>query len=111
MIILVGQQVQASPPYFGLWTGDPTAFTFQWQDSLDGVSLHGDISGETRSDYIATSGEIGRYLRVEVIGSNAGGDSDPAYSDWFGPVGETVEPEPTPYHFPEPRRRSRATSW
>lgn len=96
MSVVVGEQIQASPPYFGLWTGNPTAFSFQWQDSLNGTTLNGDVSGETRSDYIVASGEEGRWLRVAVTASNAAGSSEVAYSAWYGPVGTVVSTPPVP---------------
>ncbi len=89
MSVEVGTQVQAST---GVWLGVPTGYVYQWQDSLDGTNLNGNITGETRSDYIAGVGEVGRWVRVEVIASNLIGDSSPVYSDWLGPVVSTAVP-------------------
>lgn len=85
MSIVVGEQIQAE---FGLWPwdGNPTGLSYQWQDSLDGVSLNADVTGETHSDLIVDDAEVGRWLRVGVVASNGGGDGTVAYSAWYGPV-------------------------
>ncbi len=83
MTVSVGEQIQAGT---GQWDGNPTGYSYQWQDSLNGTVLNADIAGETRSDLIVSSDELGRWLRAEVFASNAGGFSDAAYSSWYGPV-------------------------
>ncbi len=85
MTVYVGGQIQASA---GSWQGSPTSYAFQWQDSTDGAALNADVSGATRSDYIVDVTELGLWLRARVVATNAGGDSDPVYSAWVGPVGE-----------------------
>lgn len=89
MSIYVGQQLQA---LVGDWDNDPTSFTYQWQDSADydpdnpGAATWDDITGETRSDVIIALGEVGKYLRVQVVGTNAAGSSSVQNSGAVGPV-------------------------
>jgi hypothetical protein len=82
MSVVVGEQIQAGT---GDWTGNPTAYTYQWQWSADGVTSDGDLAGETRSDHIVDGSDVGLYLRVAVTATNAGG-SALSYSAWVGPV-------------------------
>lgn len=52
--------------------GDPaTTFRYQWQiaDDASGTGLH-DISGATALTYTLNAGDIGKYLRVQVFGSD-----------------------------------------
>ncbi len=91
MTLRVGDQIQTSPPFFGEWNPAPTGYTFQWQDSTNGTTLNGNLSGETRSDYIVADDETGMWIRVQVTAFNAVGSSDPAVSGWVGPVEEALE--------------------
>ncbi len=84
MSVFVGEQIQAST---GTWTGAPTSFAYQWQDSLDGAALQGNITGATRSDYITVGGDEGHWVRVAVTPSNVAGTGTVSYSDWYGPIG------------------------
>lgn len=85
MTVHVGNQIQAE---FGVWAWDnnPTAISYQWQDSLNGTTVNGTISGAVRSDYIAVGGDVGHWVRCMEIASNAGGNSAPAYTAWVGPI-------------------------
>lgn len=63
--------------------GDPaTSFTYQWQiaDDAGGTGLR-DITGATTANYSVTAADIGKYIRVKVIGSD-GVASTPAYSSY-----------------------------
>jgi len=68
----------------GTWTGTPT-FTYQWERSDNGSSGWTSISGATSATYTAAAGDVGKYLRVKVTGSNTGG-SAVVYSVSRGPV-------------------------
>ncbi len=70
--VYIGEQIASDTPFFGDWTSPITSYTFQWQDSLDGVTLNGDVAGATSADYVAEAGEDGRWLRVEVTGATTG---------------------------------------
>src|SRR5437868_14604286 len=59
----------------GTWTNSPTSFTYQWQRcGSAGVSC-GDITGATSRTYAATSGDVGRTLRVGVTAVNWDGSA------------------------------------
>lgn len=62
----------------GTWTHSPTGYAYQWQ--VDPGTGWEDVPGETASTFEVDA--AGEY-RVEVVASNAAGDSDPAYSDPF----------------------------
>lgn len=88
MTIVIGNQVQAGE---GSWTGSPTSYTYQWQQSANGSTSWTNISGETRSDYIIVIAQSGKYLRCAVTATNAAGSGSVAYSTPIGPViGPTI---------------------
>lgn len=56
----------------GTWTGVPApTFTYQWQRSDDGSTGWADISGATASTYVLQAGDSGKYVRVQVTGTNS----------------------------------------
>ncbi|MFD1343070.1 putative Ig domain-containing protein [Litorisediminicola beolgyonensis] len=73
----VGDTLTADP---GSWSNAPTSFAYQW------LSSGFEIPGATAQSYTVASGDIGQTLSVEVIASNAGGDSAPVRSDETAPV-------------------------
>ena len=78
-----GELLTASP---GTWDGNPTSFRYQWYScDPDGLNCP-DIAGATQQTYLIGAAQIGRYIGVDVIATNVGGDSEPASSDAFGPV-------------------------
>ena len=64
----------------GTWSNSPTSYSRQWQVSANGTSGWTNISGATGTTYAILSGDVGKYIRVSVIASNAAGASAPAYS-------------------------------
>lgn len=62
----------------GSWTGSPTSYAYQWQEFTGGVWV--DVSGETASTFDV---DVAGTYRVEVVATNAEGDSSPAYSLQF----------------------------
>src|SRR5919106_2940155 len=64
----------------GTWSGDPTTFARQWQRS-DTSGGWDDIAGATGSTYELTVPDVNRRVRLWVVASNSGGDSDPAFSE------------------------------
>ena len=78
-----GELLSADP---GQWSNQPTGYTYQWF-SCDPVTFDcPDIPGATDPDYFVDTSDVGRYIGVEVIATNAGGDSDPADSDLTDPI-------------------------
>lgn len=78
-----GQLLTAVP---GTWSNDPTSYAYQWFTCDASATSCPDIAGATTRTYVVRSADIGRYVGIEVIARNAGGDSEPAISDAFGPV-------------------------
>ncbi len=81
MTVAAGDQIQCPT---GTWDGTPTSYTYQWGISTDNVSWS-NIGGETRSDYITTTGDIDSYVRCCVVATNLSGSTSTICS-----VGELV---------------------
>lgn len=71
----------------GTWTGSPApGFTRKWQSSPNGVNQWTDISPAASGlTYTVASGDVGRYIRCHVTGTNTSG-SKVATSPAVGPV-------------------------
>lgn len=68
------QQGQTLTATNGLWSGaTPIAYTYQWQRCNSSGSNCGSISHATSQNYVASSGDVGRTIRVEVTATNADG--------------------------------------
>jgi hypothetical protein len=52
----------------GNWTGEPTAYAYQWQ--IDGVDV-----GTDSLDYTATAGDVGKTATCVVTATNAAGST------------------------------------
>ena len=60
----------------GSWGGvTPITYTYQWQRCNSSGSSCGSISKATNQNYVASSGDVGRTIRVEVTATNADGKS------------------------------------
>jgi dipeptidyl aminopeptidase/acylaminoacyl peptidase len=67
----VGISMTASP---GTWIGTQTiVFAYQWQSctSATDLSTCSDISGATNPSYAPVAGDAGKFIRVEVTGTNS----------------------------------------
>ncbi len=66
----------------GAWTNFPTGFAHQWEDctSPTDTSTCSPITGATTANYTPTASDIGQYVRVQEIASNAGGPGTAALS-------------------------------
>lgn len=58
----------------GSWTGSPSSYTYQWQQSDDAVTWT-NISGATSSTYTIPDSLTGKYVRSSVNAINLGGDT------------------------------------
>src|SRR5260221_3929309 len=68
-----GQTLTASP---GLWSGDtPITFAYQWQRCNSSGTNCNSISGETGTNRLVDSGDVGSTLRVKVTATNASGST------------------------------------
>jgi CHRD domain len=83
----------------GSWTGTaPIAFTYQWQRCNSSGSSCGAIGGAKNQNYVASSGDVNRTIRVQVTGTNADGTSQ-ALS---GPTAVIVAPGNAPANTKQP---------
>lgn len=64
----------------GTWTGSPTAYSYKWQVSDDGLTGWADIGGATSATYTPDSGDEDKFVRVQVTAINSNGSSLPASS-------------------------------
>lgn len=68
-----GQTLTASN---GLWGGvTPMSYAYQWQRCNSAGSSCGSISKATNQNYVASHGDVGHTIRVEVTATNADGTS------------------------------------
>jgi CHRD domain-containing protein/predicted actin-binding protein len=86
----------------GSWGGvTPIAYTYQWQRCNSSGSSCGSIGNATNQNYVASSGDVGRTIRIEVTATNADGKSQ-ALSASTGPIAapgnapaNTKQPDPS----------------
>jgi hypothetical protein len=81
--LVEGEVLSAIP---GTWSNSPTSYAYQWYSCDPAGTSCPDIADATSSAYILGSTDVGRYVGVEVVASNAGGPSEPSASDAFGPI-------------------------
>jgi len=86
----------------GTWSGTtPITYTYRWQRCNSSGSSCGNIAGATNQNYVASSGDVGRTIRVAVTGTNADGTSQAlsAATDTIGAPGSvpanTKQPDPS----------------
>jgi len=78
-----GQTLTADP---GEWSNDPFFYSYQWFTCDPDFNDCPDMPGANDSTYVVQAADAGRYIGVEVIATNEGGDSYPADSDVVGPA-------------------------
>lgn len=64
----------------GLWTNNPTSYSYQWQRCDGAGSSCLSITGVTGSSYTLTSADVGSTMRVQETATNSEGTSQPAAS-------------------------------
>jgi hypothetical protein len=64
----------------GIWSNNPTSFSYQWQDCDSSGASCAAIAGATSQTYTLTAGDVCHTIRVEETASNSGGPSSPASS-------------------------------
>ncbi len=68
------QDAQTLTASSGLWAGvTPISYAYQWQRCNSAGSSCGSISKATNQNYVVSSGDVGRTIRVEVTATNADG--------------------------------------
>jgi hypothetical protein len=68
----VGQTLTADT---GSWSGNPTAFAYQWQRCDADVATCSNVVGATGKTYVPSAAELGYRLRVVVTARNAKGSA------------------------------------
>jgi hypothetical protein len=69
----------------GVWSNNPTGYSYAWQDCNSPGSGCSPIAGATSSGYTLASGDVGKYVSVTVTASNSGGHTS-VTSAGVGPV-------------------------
>ena len=60
----------------GSWSGTtPISYSYQWQRCNSSGSSCGTIAGATNQNYVASSGDVGKTVRVQVTATNADGSN------------------------------------
>ena len=72
------QQGQALTASTGIWSGNPTAYVYQWLRCNRGGANCASISGATSATYLLGPADIGKTLRVAVTASNSAGSATAA---------------------------------
>jgi hypothetical protein len=57
----------------GTWSNTPTAHNYVWSRASTSGGTYSTISGATSSTYTLDAADVGKYLKVNVTASNAGG--------------------------------------
>ena len=73
----VGQTLTSST---GTWNGTPTSYSYQWRKADTSSGTYTNISGANSSTYVLASDDVGKFLKVGVIATNAGGSSSESLS-------------------------------
>lgn len=64
----------------GVWSLDPTSYSYQWQADSSGNGSFSNISMATGRTYVIAAGQSGDAIRVQVTATNAAGSSSAADS-------------------------------
>ena len=67
-----GETLTASP---GTWSGAPTSYAYQWKRASTSGGTYTNISSATNSTYVLTDSDIGKFIKVSVVATNANGSS------------------------------------
>jgi hypothetical protein len=78
----------------GSWSGDPTAFAYQWEDCNTSGEACSNIAGATASSYRLAAADVGHRLRAAVTATNTAGSAK-ASSEATGTVAAEKAPTNT----------------
>lgn len=59
----------------GSWTASPASYAYQWKQASTSGGSYSDISSATSNSYKLTDADVGKYIKVSVIATNAIGSS------------------------------------
>ena len=57
------------------WTGSPTSYSYRWKRAPSVSDSYTDIPSAINSTYVLTDADVGKYIKVSVIATNAIGSS------------------------------------
>ena len=72
------QQGQTLTASTGVWSGNPTAYVYQWLRCNRGGANCASISSSTSATYLLVPADVGKTLRVAVTASNSAGSATAA---------------------------------
>jgi hypothetical protein len=72
----------------GIWTDNPTSYSYQWQLCNSSGGNCGAIPGATASSYTLAEQDVGQTIRVQESAANIVGTSEPVVSSATGVVGK-----------------------
>jgi len=73
-------QGQTLTEQHGTWSGNPTAYAYQWQDCDPTGASCSAIQGATGQSYVLGASDVAHTIRVQEIASNAAGSGAPVTS-------------------------------
>ncbi len=76
----------------GIWSGLPSAYTYQWELCDNAGANCADIPGATSHSYVPGVVDYGQTLRVRVVATNGVGSSAPVESAPSGVIGLATAP-------------------
>jgi len=88
-------QGDALTEHHGTWSGNPTAYTYQWQDCDPTGGSCAPIAGATRQSYLVGASDVAHTIRVQEVATNAAGSGGPVVS------AATALVQPVPLHRPQ----------
>ncbi len=91
-----GQMLSATT---GIWTGNPTAYAYQWRHCTSYGQRCRNIAGAVTSGYELASSDVGHTMSVTVTATNTGGSSS-ASSPVTAMVTVAADPPPPPPRVP-----------
>lgn len=91
-IVGVPQQGQVLTESHGVWSNNPTNYSYRWQDCDSSGNNCAPIAAATSQTYKPTSTDVGHTIRVQETASNGGRSGQPATSEPTAPI----SPSPSP---------------
>lgn len=76
-IARTGETLSAST---GAWSGSPSSYTYQWKRANAVGDAYSNINSATSNQYLLTDSDIGKYIKVSVVATNAVGASSAVLS-------------------------------
>jgi len=88
----VGETLNSST---GSWSGSPTSYSYQWKRASSAAGSYSDIPDANTSSYVLTTDDVGKYIKVGVAATNAGGSSTQTLSSATSAISASAPNSPT----------------